>query len=69
MNFLRIVFFDRLIRGDPVRHKVKISQIVFVKPQDTVDATAYDTGSIRLDVYAEDAQKELRYLHLQLRPV
>ena len=66
MNFLRIVFFDRLIRGDPVRHKVKISQIVYVKPQDTVDATAYDTGS---DVYVEDAQKELRYLHLQLRPV
>ena len=66
MNFLRIVFFDRLIRGDPVRHKVKISQIVFVKPQDTVDAIAYDTGS---DVYVEDAQKELRYLHLQLRPV
>lgn len=34
--------------------KVKIKEIVYVKPQDTVDATAYDTKSIRLDVYVED---------------
>lgn len=34
--------------------KVKIREIVYVKPQDTVDATAYDTKSIRLDVYVED---------------
>lgn len=34
--------------------KVRIKEIVYVKPQDTVDATAYDTKSIRLDVYVED---------------
>ena len=34
--------------------KVKIRAIVYVKPQDTVDASAYDTKSIRLDVYVED---------------
>ena len=34
--------------------KVRIKEIVYVKPQDTVDAAAYDTKSIRLDVYVED---------------
>ena len=34
--------------------KVKIKKIVYIKPQDTVDAAAYDTKSIRLDVYVED---------------
>lgn len=34
--------------------KVRIKEIVYVKAQDTIDATAYDTKSIRLDVYVED---------------
>ena len=33
---------------------IKIKSIVYVKPQDAVDAAAYDTKSIRLDVYVED---------------